>query len=426
MDYIGKIIQEMEQNIASISITRVDELRKPFKISASKFKRNFKLVTGSTPRNWLKRRKIELAHDYKLDDPALPRKEVVIKIGWDLSERQFGEVYKAHYGMTFGGKVINNDNVFPIGFESDRDAGMDVNFLWSPERKALEDIIFRMVLLSGEYSIKDPGELCRTVVSNIENTCFRFPFLTFEKEFIFSVFFDPDDSDHLGLSTVFTRVGTPDLCFVPNDKGIYLDLIHNVAINQEENVKKAILESITNWEEMTSAVEYVIIDGYQQRIYNKHIHPKINKDAGIFRDSKASYDSIIKEFREEYEVLLSNIHLSEVDLAKYIHALKEGDEHTIQYALGVLGGIGTVDLLPEKLDLLLQLAECPYMEHIKFEDYSFGLDKNLIAKVIEMCPRNFIPELVCDYFHAYRNVEDDGDYHGNDILSSILERHFPS
>lgn len=421
MAYIDKIIQYIEQNIDSISIKEVDELRKPFNISTSKFNRDFKRATGSTPRDYLIGMKIELAHKYKSEDPVLTIKEVVLKIGWDLTERQFTEIFKAHYGMTFGGKAINSNEGFS-GLESGTETGMEYEFLFSKERKGLEEIIFRMVLLSGEYTIKGSGELCKTIVSKIEKTGFRFPFLTFEKEFIFRVFFDPDDSDHLEILTVFTRIGAPGQCFVPNHKGIYLDLIHNVAINQEGSIKKAILESIINWREMTKAQESVIIDGYQQQIYYNHIRPKINKDADIFRYSQARYDSIINEFREEYEALLNNMHLSEPDLAKYIRALKEEDEHTIKSALCVLAGTGAVDLLPEKFDLLLQLAECPYMADIQFDDYSFGMDKNLIARVLEICPRTLVPELIYDYFRTYRDIDDDCDYHGNDILSSILEK----
>jgi len=422
MDYIEKIIQFIETNIHRISIKEVDGLREPFNISSSKFKRDFKRAKGTTPRDWLMGKKIELAHNYKSEDPVLTIKEVVLKIGWDLTDRQFSEIYKVHYGMTFGGKAINKDYGFSVEDASEEENRMDNDFLFSKEKKDLEEIIFRMVLLSGGYTIKDPGELCKTIVSNIENTCFRFPFLTFEKEFVFSVFFDPDDPDQLSLSTVFTRMGAPNLCFIPNNKGIYLDLIYNVAINQERKIQKSILESISNWDDMTNMENNMIIEGYQQRIYDKHTHPKINKDAGVFRYSQECYDYIIKEFREEYEALLDNIHIREIDLTEYIRALKEINEPAIGSALGKLIGKGAIKLLPEKLDLLLQLAECPYIGHINFAEYTFGMDKDLIDRVIEKYPPNLIPELIYEYFSAYRTVEDDGEYHGNSILLGIMER----
>lgn len=421
MTYIDKIIQYVGQNLEKVSIKKVDELRNPFNISNSKFLRDFKRATGSTPRDYVIRMKVALAYKYKSEDPFLTIKEVVLKIGWDLTERQFADIFKTYYGITFGGKAINYDEIHG-GMESNSEIGMEHEFLFSKEKKELEEIIFRMVLLSGEYNIQDQGGLRKMIVSKIENSCFRFPFFTFEKEFIFKVFFDPDDSDNLTLLTVFTRIGSPDHCFVPNYKGIYLDLIYNVAINQEESVKKGILESIVNWEEMIEAEESVIINDYQRRIYNKHIQPKINKDAGIFQYSQARYDTIIKEFKKEYELLLNGMHLSESELAKYIRALKEQDGHAIKSALGGLCGVGTADLLPEKLDLLLQLAECPYMMDIQLVDYSFSMDKNLITRAIEMRSQIVIPEMVYDYFRAYRDIEDDCDYNRNDILSSILER----
>ncbi|RPD39299.1 helix-turn-helix domain-containing protein [Chitinophaga barathri] len=423
MNYIEKIIQYMERNSERISIKEVDEVRNPFKVSAYKFNRDFKRAVGSTPRDWLTGRKMELAHKYKSDDPALTIKEVVRKIGWDLTERQFAEIYKVRYRITYGGKTINNGVAFPNGLRSEM--GMDCDFqdfLFSPDKKELEEIIFRMVLMSGEYTIRERGELSRTIITNIENTCFRFPFLTFEKEFIFFVFFDPDHADSLELSTVFTRIGDADLCYAPNDKGIYLDLIYNVAINQEENTKKAILESILNWEELRKVQENVSIGTYQQWIYNKHTHPKINKDAAIFQTSQARYDGIIQEFRKEYEGLLNGIHLSAAGLEEYKTGLMEDDEHAIRSALGKLIGSGTAALPLEKLDLLLQLAECPNLGHIEFADYTFNTDKDLVTKIIEISPRPLIPDLIFDYFRAYKEVEDDGEYYGNTILSNILKR----
>lgn len=417
MTYIDKIIRYIKQNIVSIAIKEVDNLRKPFNISTSKFNRDFKSSTGFTPRDHLVAMKVDLAHRYKSEDPVLTIKEVVQKIGWDLTERQFTEVFKAHYAMTFGGNPISGHKVF-----SKTEIDTEYEFLFSKEMEALEEIIFRMVLLSGqdEYTIQDQGELSRTIVSKIGNTCFRFPYLTFEKEIIFSIFFDPDTPDHLKLLTVFTRIGAPDQCFGPTDKGIYLDLIYNVAINQEKSMEKAILESIINWDEMTNTEGNITFDGYQQRIYNKHIQPIINKDAGLFKYSQVRYDSIIKEFRDEYEELLNNMNIRQSDLSKYILALKEEDIHTIKSTLGVLVGIGTVDLLPEKLDLFLQLTEYPFIGHIQLKNYSLGIDKSLISKAIEKVPPALIPELVYDYFCAYKDVEDDGSYHGNEILSSIL------
>lgn len=423
MNYIEKIIQFMERNIERISIKEVVELRKPFNISASKFNRNFKCAVGSTPRDWLTGRKIELAHKYKSDDPTLTIKEVVRKIGWDLTERQFAEIYKVRYGITYGGKTINNAVGLPTELRSEM--GMDgdfQDFLLSTDNEELEEIIFRMVLMSGEYTIKERGELNRTIITNIENTCFRFPFLTFAKEFVFFVFFNPDHSDSLGLSTVFTRIGDADLCYVPKDKGIYLDLIYNVAINQEENTKKAILESISNWEELRKEPANASIDNYQQWIYNKHTHPKINKDAAIFQTSQARYDGIIKEFRKEYEGLLNDIHLSAAGLEEYRTSLTEENEHAIRSALEKLIGSGTDDLPLEKLDLLLQLAECQTLGHIQYADYTINMDKDLVTKIIEISPRPLISDLIFDYFRAYKEVEDDGEYYGNIILSNILER----
>lgn len=424
MDYISSVIQFIEHNVHSISIKEVDELRLPFNVSLSKFVRDFKRIKGLTPRDYLIRLKIELANKHKSEDPVLTVKEVVQKIGWDLTERQFRDIFKAHYGMTFGGKAINEEP--PVGFGSKTNLQTDIenDFLFSSDRRGLEEVIFRMLLLSGKCTIKDRGELCKTVVCNIENTCFRFPFLTFGKEFIFSVFFDPDDPDQLDILAVFTQTEAPGLCFIPSDKGTYLDLIRNVAIYQEESVEKDILESITNWKEMTMTAKDVVIDGYQQSVYYKHVHPKIDKNAGVFRHSQPHYDSIVNGLKKEYEALLNRMHLSGPELSKYIFALKEKSEHAIKSTIGVLlGGAWPVHLPPKKLDLLLQLAECPYMDTIRFEEYSFGMDENLVAKVIEKCPPSSLPELIFDYFRAYGEVEHDDENAGNNILSGILDRY---
>ncbi|CAI8878381.1 helix-turn-helix domain-containing protein [Chryseobacterium sp. IT-36CA2] len=424
MAYIDEIIEYMEQNIANISIKKVDELRKPFNISPSKFRRNFKGRTESTPRYYLIRMKIELAHYYKSKDPALTIKEVVLKIGWDLTERQFADLFKTHYGMTFGGKAINSTDTVNWWEQSGNDS-LDNDFMFSQDRKDLEEIIFRMVLLTGIYSVRDDGELCKTVIYEMQNTCFRLPMFAFEKEVIFRVFFDRTNYERLDLFAIFSRTGETDYSFVPTDKSAYLSLIYNVAIKQEKNVKDEILDSILNWNEMIEGENGFMFLDYQQHIYNKNIRPQINRNAGIFVRSQPIYDSFTNQLREEYENLLNSMNVSETELSKFIHAVDEEDRLMIKSTLDVLCGMGGA-LRPQKLDLLLRLAECPYMEFIEFEDYSFNFDKTLIEKTIELIPRDNISQLITEYSFVYRDkidyvTDDDDNYYGNEILSGIVE-----
>ncbi|GEN66012.1 helix-turn-helix domain-containing protein [Chryseobacterium rhizosphaerae] len=106
MAYTERIIEQIKQGTVDIPVNGIDELRKPFKISLSKFKRDFKLETGTTARDYLIVKKIELARRFKVEDPFLTISEVVLKIGWDLSERQFANLFREKYGLTFGGKAI--------------------------------------------------------------------------------------------------------------------------------------------------------------------------------------------------------------------------------------------------------------------------------------------------------------------------------
>ncbi|QBO59548.1 helix-turn-helix domain-containing protein [Chryseobacterium salivictor] len=423
MAYIEEIIERMVQNVGNISIGEVDVLRKPYKISISKFKRDFKRNTEFTPRDYLIRMKIELARHYKLEDPTLTIKEAVLKIGWDLTERQFAEQFKVHYGMTFGGKPIDMRNI-PKWHNQEEEIFHEHEFMFSRDRNDLEEIVFRMVLLTGAYTITNDDPLCKTIKYEMENTCFRLPMFAFEKEVIFRLFFDRNNYERLDLFAVFTRVGEEDYCFVPNDKDAYLNLIYNVAIKQDAALKKKLLECISNWEEMAAEQDRLEFLEYKQQTYNKNIRPKINRDAGIFEESQRLYDSITTEFKAEYENLLQGMCLREAELSKYLRAVEKEDEHMIKSTLEVLCGIG--DLLPEKLDLLLSLAEYPNMEFVEFEDYSFSMDKTLISKVIQEYPRESVPQFICDYYRAYKDMmegdeEDSDEYLGNLILLDILD-----
>ncbi|AZA52120.1 helix-turn-helix domain-containing protein [Chryseobacterium sp. G0201] len=423
MAYIEEIITYIKENVGHISIGEVDVLRKPYKISISKFKRDFKRNTEFTPRDYLIRMKIELARNYKLDDPTLTIKEVVSKIGWDLTERQFAEQFKVHYEMTFGGKPIVMRNI-PKWQNQEEEIFHEHEFMFSRDRNDLEEIIFRIVLLTGAYTVTNDHPLSKIVKYEMENTCFRLPMFAFEKEVIFKVFFDRNNYERLDLFALFTRVDEEDYCFVPNDKDAYLNLIYNVAIKQDTAIKKKILDCISNWEEMAAEQDRFEFLEYKQQTYNKNIRPRINRDAGIFEESQRLYDSITKEFKAEYENLLQGMCLREAELSNYLRAVEKENEHMIKLTLEFLLGIG--DLLPQKLDLLLSLAEYPSMEFVEFEDYSFSMDKTLISKVILEYPRESMPQLICDYYCAYKDIverdeEDSDEYLGNIILSDILD-----
>ena len=425
MANIDHIKEYMEQNTDSLSIKKVEEIRKRFNISSSKFYRDFKSEVQCTPRDLLIRMKIELAHHYKLGDPALTIKEIVSKIGWDLTERQFADLFKVRYGMTFGGKPLEMRN-FPKWSNQQEETSHQNEFLFSSDRKDLEEIIFRMVLLTGAYTVTNDGPLCKTVKYDMENTCFRLPMFAFEKEVIFRLFFNHNNHECLDLFAFFTRNGEEDYCFVPNDKDAYLNLIYNVAIKQEEKVKKEILDSISNWEEMAVEQERFIFLDYEQQTYNSNIRPQINRAAGIFAQSQKLYDSISSDFKDEYENLLKGMCLREKELSAYLRAVETEDEHLIKSTLKVLCEIGDEELSSQKLDLLLRLAEYPDMEFIDIADYSFGMDEDLIAKVLRSCLKEAIPQLVCDYFRAYKEMmegdEDDDDYYyGNLLLADILD-----
>jgi AraC-like DNA-binding protein len=423
MAYIEDIIGYMKQNVGDISVGEVDMLRKPYNISISKFKRDFKRDTEFTPRDYLIRLKIELAQRYKSKDPALTIKEVVLKIGWDLTERQFAELFKVHYGMTFGGKPIDIKNV-PNWRNQEEATFHEQEFMFSLDRKDLEEIIFRMVLLTGAYTVTNDHPLSKMVKYEMQNTCFRLPMFAFEKEVIFRLDFNRNNYECLDLFALFARSGEEDYYFVPNDKDAYLNLIYNVAIKQNEEMKKKILDSISNWDELAAEQDRFEFLEYTQQSYNKNIRPKINRDAGIFEQSQELYDSMITEFKAEYDHLLKGMCLREDELSKYMRAVEKEDEFSIKTTLEVLCGIG--DLPPQKLDLLLRLAEYPNMEFVEFEEYSFSMDKALISKVLQEYPRESMPQLIFDYYRAYKNMmeeddEDTDEYLGNFILTGILD-----
>lgn len=378
----------------------------------------------STPRDYLIRMKIELAHHYKLEDPTLTIKEAVLKIGWDLTERQFAELFKVHYGMTFGGKPIDMKNI-PDWNNQNEATFHEHEFMFSRDRNGLEEIILRMVFLTGAYTVTNDYPLSKMVKYEMENTCFRLPMFAFEKEVIFRLNFDRNNYERLDLFAVFTQVGEDDYCFIPNDKDAYLNLIYNVALKQAADIKKKILDCISNWEEMAVQQDRLEFLDYKQQTYNKNISPKINRDAGIFEESQQLYDSITTEFKAEYENLLQGMCLREEELSKYLRAVEKEDEHMIKSTLKDLCEIGGGELSSQKLDLLLRLAEFPDMEFIDIADYSFGMDEDLIAKVLQDCPMEAIPQLICDYFKDYKDtmerMEDDDDYYyGNLILADVL------
>lgn len=427
MPYIDEIIANIERNSGNISIKKVDELRFPFKVSISKFTRDFKKETGSTPRDYLIRMKIELANACKAKDPALTIKEVVLKVGWDLTERQFSELFKSFYGKTFGGKEINDRNISGR-MQAASAFSMENKFMFSNERKQLEEIILRLVLLTGDYHIDDDGELCKTIRFEMENTCFRFPLFTFEKELIFRLFLNRNNYEQLDLFMVFTRFSNSNECFIPNDKSPYLDLIYNVANKQVESIKTDILESIMNWEELIEGEHGFIFSDYMGNRYNENVKTIVNKDAGIFKISQIHYNKIISEFLVEYENLLNSIQLTEEGLSNYISALEQEDEAMIESTLKNLLEINDGDVLPQKLDLLLRLAEYPEMEFVEFADYSFSLDEELLSKALQLGNKNILVTLVGDYYKVYKKKancdENDDNYYGNMILSDLLEHYF--
>lgn len=417
MDYIDEIIAYMEQNTANISIRKVDDLRKGFKISSSTFNRNFKRKTEFTPRDYLISIKIELAHEYKSTDPTLTVKEVVLKIGWDLTERQFTELFKAKYGLTFGGKSISQDD--------NRTSSLP-DYISLREKEQLEEVLLRLVLLSGQYSIRNQGELSKTLVYELENTCFRIHNLPSAKELLFCLYLDRNSIERLIPYLVITRTDVSEHCFVPNGKDFYLNLIYQVAVNQEEQVKKYILESIMNWDDMTALKAEGELGDCLPRFYHKEVNPQINRNAGLFKYSQAAYEVIIQEFKKEYDSLLQSINIQRADLTKYIQAVREGDEYLIRSALESLCGTNTGDLSPQKLDLLLQLAECPEMEFVEFADYDFCFEQTLIAKVLQVLPREHYPHFIYNYCREYQQVteaadEDSDIYLGNLILLDLLE-----
>jgi hypothetical protein len=176
---------------------------------------------------------------------------------------------------------------------------------------------------------------------------------------------------------------------------------------------------------MAAEQDSFIFMGYKQQTYNKNIRPRINREAGIFQQSQRLCDSITKEFKEEYDNLLHGMCLREEELSKYLQAVENEDEHLIKSTSNDLWEIGVGEKPSQKLDLLLRLAEYPDMEFIDIADYSFGMDEELIAKVLRYCPMGAIPQLICDYFREYKymkdGIEDDDIYHGNLILVDILD-----
>ena len=423
MEYIERIIQYMGKNSAKISIKQVDHLREPFRISSSKFIRDFKNITGSTPRDWLITKKMDLAFNFKSEDPTLTIKEAVDKIGWDLTERQFSEIYQMHHGSTFGGKAIRSHSNF--GFPLFNGIGIEPEdeFFFSAGKEELEEIVFRMLIMTGEYTVEPKGELSRLVKLNIEGSCFRFPFPTFEKDLIFAVFFNPGNSSRLDLSMAITRLGQSDLCYAPKDKGVYLDLIQNVAINQDKHIKVGILESIANWDELVSSNGSFTDGDYVVRTYNADVLPKINRDAGIFKYSKTSYEEIALGLIEEYEQLLCSLNLNSKDIKMYCSHVRERNEEAMLSMLRMFIGSSERRLLPEKLDLIVQLTECPFIDDIRFSEYRFGMEKDLILQIIERLPYTVIPNLIVKYFRAYVTVSDDIEYHGVNVMSEILREY---
>lgn len=425
MDYMNDVIQYIEHNIGNIFIKKVDELGIAFNVSKRKFFRDFKREMEWTPRCYVMRRKIEIAQSYKSKDPTLTVKEVVSIIGWDLSERHFCEQFKRQHGMTFGGKTVHS---LPLHNWSVQDAGMIANndFPFSKERKLLEEIIFRMVLITGEYSIiDDKRELCRTISFSMSDTCFRLPLFVHEKDLLFSVSFNRNNYDNLDIYTMFTKDGDSRYGFIPNDKSSYLNLIYNVAIKQNENIKNEILESISNWEEMTSGEGWIIFDDYRQNIYSNDIIPQINRNAGIFTRSQSDYDSFVTQFKNEYGVLLNNIGLNEPLLSRYMLALEEANELMILSTASELCKTDNGSLSPEKLDLLLRLAEYPNMEFIELVDYAFNRYKPVISDVLEECAPEDIPKLIYDYHCAYKDwisaddFDDADEFYGDNILIDL-------
>lgn len=122
--------------------------------------------------------------------------------------------------------------------------------MFSSERNELEEIILRLVLLTGDFCIYDDGELCKTVKFDIENTCFRLPFFTFEKELTFCLFFNRNNFEQFHFFIVLTRFNNADDCFIPNDKSSYLDLIYYVTKSPVDSIKNDVLDSIMNWDEL--------------------------------------------------------------------------------------------------------------------------------------------------------------------------------
>jgi len=424
MAYTERIIEKIKQNTADIPVNGIDELRKTFNISLSKFKRDFKSETGTSARGYLIGRKIELAYRFKSEDPGLTIKEVVIKIGWDLSERQFANLFREKYGMTFGGKAIGA--VGFLGLMDDNGMSWGQNeIINSRIRKELEEIIFRIILLSKDYTTKDQGQFYKLIISNIENTCFQLPFPMYGKQIIFCVSFDLNNFEELKLITLFSQLGDTEQLLAPNDYIVFLDLIQNVAMQQKKEMKQAILESIVNWDEMLLKDEMLDLAFYQPGSFHRHIIPKVNRNAGIFQQSQSVYDSIVAKFKVEYEDHLNRMQLSEPELSSYISAIERDDETSIKSSLKALCEIGEGEFLPQKLDLLLQLAQCPYMEHIEFDDYTYGMDKALILKIIALCPRHNLPGLIMEFLLAYKiKVEDsdeDNEYEGNKILADTWE-----
>lgn len=417
MDYIDEIISHMEQNIGNIYIREVDELRKRFNISTSTFNRNFKRKMHFTPRDYLINMKIELAHRYKSNDPALTVKEVVLKIGWDLTERQFTELFKSKYGLTFGGKSISAEDKATDPFD---------DFMCLKEKEQLEEILLRLVLLAGHFNLCANRELSRNLVYELENTCFQIPTFNSAKELIFYLSFDHNNIDRLGLFLVITQTDSVDHCFVPNGKSFYLNLIYQVAINQEETMRNDILECILNWEEMTVLKVDGELGDYLPHFYYKDVYPEINRNAGLFKYSQAAYGDIIQQFKEEYETLLQSINILEPDLSRYMQAIEEMDELLIKSALESLCRIDSGDLTPQKLDLLLRLAEYPDMQFVEFADYSFNFDESLIERVLQALPRCSLPQLIYNYCLDYKKMmegDDDNcdEYLGNFLLSDLLD-----
>lgn len=401
MEYIKEVLQIIEVNIKDIPL-RKHGLEEKFNVSMSKLEQDFKKTCGITLRKHLIREKLKEAKRIKTLVPGKIAFEITSEIGWSLSEKSFLRNYKDYFGVAFSESPY---------LRGDYDDGnLDPESLWSlgKTKKNLDEVLFRTLLLTGSLKLSFSCLFYREYSMDVRHTFFQFHFIPVDEEMIFSVSYDPEIPRELEVCLRIKDQIHPNCFYEPNSTKAYLQLFRNLTINNVIKPPINIESSISNWEEIVlgeGSITSEWFGSYPVLTCNNDIEPRINKESEVFIASHIRYLALCTDMDNDIRQGLARDFDIEYDpLIEFMYAIRKEEYASALQIFEDLLRLSEQDrrISAKSLDLILQIADCPYLDNIDLEDYAFEYGVDFVQNIADSVSLERLPQIAIRFSQLVR------------------------